>query len=1126
LTVDRLVSTPWFHGVLSLRRRQSTLGRQLVLLGLAVLAIALALPMGSMAPGHPTTPGQAAPSAPLALIHHDLPRVATQGDLVVNASNSPYIISGSPTGVGTFVEAGNVTVLAGGTLELRNVTFVLQQYIGDTGTMAERLSHLYTIADQGTIVLNHSTITSNVGPFNPYSKVYLNVSSGGQLRLNGSGLLFPGWISVYGAGSALELSNQSVIGPNPRQETVSGENQTIGNDSRWAPTLVAAAGAHVTLLNSSYAGTYRDNVSQFGMPGPAIPIADQTTHDLTGTTGSTWTNFALASADTENLTRAVLYRTIASATVTINYESAVNATSSVDALHFGGVYAFGPVSLASGGGSVTVPLPAGAITAINAATFPAFLVSICGGGAYIALGSLNLSATITVDSVSLNVSVALDYNMTIEGAGTVLTAIDSSLQLNWNLTPGTPVNAGRLPPSPWGSNKLLLLDGATGFFANLTIPSALPFAYWNQSAILPDATSTAVFYRWLDVTVLGAGAAPAAGAELTAFYSFDPNQQNNLTATALNQLSSASPALWAYVQHWDAVHQIPGYGVTGVTGEGFLLLASTVLTESTLPEGSFLGAYHVAASLAGVPNGTQWLSASVTPYPSAMDPAGVDQPIHPIVFANYAPSLSVPSSLVLADGIVVANDTVAIGQNLTVQIDVVNSGIGPVTTFSADLEYGQQLPLAPIQVVALQNFGALATGDSKLVNLTWTVSENITGRLGTIHALFYSIVTWNQGVAPDGGSVPATVPVTIVPAYIGLTYSPPTIDLVQGQDVASTGTIQYVGNETATINVTAVGHGGRYFVGQAISKPGSFQLFVTPLFNMTAGTYDLNVSGFYNDRTVYVELPGALTVASTATTAPVPFLQQTFLGLPIWVWIAIIAIAAAGILIALWFLRSQAKGKLVECGECGELIPEAATICPKCGAEFESDLVRCSRCGSTIPSSSAQCPECAAQLLGPEVADPERQGYGDFVEKFRVEAKKELGENYGEGAFWDWYKRQGSFVSFNQWKLQQSQGSRAGMAAPPGSATEPVDLTAQFQSPPPRGGSGGASAPTDTTGAKAGAAATPAPAGGAPPPSGKNAAAPAATPTGGSAAMKACSNCGKEIPPDYLVCPFCGAVTR
>src|SRR4029077_21045035 len=97
---------------------------------------------------------------------------------------------------------------------------------------------------------------------------------------------------------------------------------------------------------------------------------------------------------------------------------------------------------------------------------------------------------------------------------------------------------------------------------------------------------------------------------------------------------------------------------------------------------------------------------------------------------------------------------------------------------------------------------------------------------------------------------------------------------------------------------------------------------------------------------------------------------------------------------------------------------------------------RCSRCGSTIPSNSAVCPECSAQLLGADTADPERQGYQDFVEKFRTEAKKELGDNYGEGAFWDWWKRQPSYVSFNQWKLQQAQGSRAGMTAPPADRAE------------------------------------------------------------------------------------------
>ena len=161
--------------------------------------------------------------------------------------------------------------------------------------------------------------------------------------------------------------------------------------------------------------------------------------------------------------------------------------------------------------------------------------------------------------------------------------------------------------------------------------------------------------------------------------------------------------------------------------------------------------------------------------------------------------------------------------------------------------------------------------------------------------------------------------------------------------------------------------------------------------------------------------------------------------------------------------QRQAKGKLVECGECGNLIPEDATVCPKCGAEFETDLVRCSRCGSTIPANSQVCPECAAQLLGKgeqETSDPERQGYADFVERFRAGARKELGDNYNEGAFWDWWKRQATYLPFSQWKFQQTQGSRAGMTAPPAdSSGDNMAVAAEQLAPaapatPPKKGGG------------------------------------------------------------------------
>ncbi|MGI0133310.1 MAG: zinc ribbon domain-containing protein, partial [Thermoplasmata archaeon] len=279
----------------------------------------------------------------------------------------------------------------------------------------------------------------------------------------------------------------------------------------------------------------------------------------------------------------------------------------------------------------------------------------------------------------------------------------------------------------------------------------------------------------------------------------------------------------------------------------------------------------------------------------------------------------------------------------------------------------------------------------------------------------------------------------------------------------------------------------------------------------------------------------------TVTAPTTNWWQQTFLGLEILYWIIIAIAIVAAILGIVLVSRRQARGKLVECGECGNLIPENATICPKCGAEFESNLVRCSRCGSTIPSNSKVCPECAAQLLGgaeEATKDPERQGYADFIERYRAEAKKELGDNYSEGAFWDWWKRQPTYLSFTQWRLQQGQGTRAGMTAPVESTAEPPRSGAPPSGGgmPPRqgGGGGGASAAPGSTPRGAPppvarpppprpAAASPAAPSAAP---ASNATPPYVEPAPGAAATKPCSNCGREIPPEYLVCPFCSAVTR
>src|SRR5579871_695786 len=487
------------------------------LLGLVILAAPLAVPyLGASlhaGPGIPATaPGATAGAAGLRAAAH--PAVLL-GDLVVTAANSPYLLQGGGKNGSTTVVQGNVTVQTGGTLELRNITLVQEQFIGETGTLAQRLSHLYTITDQGTMTLVHSSIVSYTAPLNPFPKLALNVSNGGQLLLNDSSLAFGGTIDVYGAGTNLTLTNGSSIVPNPAAAGMR-TNETISNDSRYAATLWAGGGAHVGLFDSIYNGTYADNTSFTGTPGPTPPIVDPSDHALTNAAGGTWSNFALQTTDSENLTRAVLYRAISGGALSIAYTAGAPANSTNDAINFGGALAFGPVAFEAGSGVAQVPLAANAVGAINRQGFAAFLGALgAGGGGSVTLGKLDAAATVTVTSITLNVSPAWNYNLTFTGAGTTLTAVDSAIDLNWNLTPGTPVDMNTLPPTPWGSNKLLLQDGAIGYFANVSIPVAPSRASGNQSAILPDATSSAVLYRWFDAAVVGAANATVAGASAT-----------------------------------------------------------------------------------------------------------------------------------------------------------------------------------------------------------------------------------------------------------------------------------------------------------------------------------------------------------------------------------------------------------------------------------------------------------------------------------------------------------------------------------------------------------------------------------------------------------------------------------
>ncbi len=162
------------------------------------------------------------------------------------------------------------------------------------------------------------------------------------------------------------------------------------------------------------------------------------------------------------------------------------------------------------------------------------------------------------------------------------------------------------------------------------------------------------------------------------------------------------------------------------------------------------------------------------------------------------------------------------------------------------------------------------------------------------------------------------------------------------------------------------------------------------------------------------------------------------IGVPLWVWILVILMVLAIIIGFSVYLYKYGLGRMVECGECGALIPEASKRCPKCGVEFESGTAKCSQCGAWIPAISKECPECGAKFATEPMVEEEneyikkmRGEYEEFVNPYREQAKSALGKKYSEAKFAEWWKKQPSYVTFERWLSQEEEKRKvAGTAFP------------------------------------------------------------------------------------------------
>ena len=556
---------------------------------------------------------------------------------------------------------------------------------------------------------------------------------------------------------------------------------------------------------------------------------------------------------------------------------------------------------------------------------------------------------------------------------------------------------------------------------------------------MADNTSHAYLYRWAEFNLTGAGGIlPLSGGQVTTTYAYPANQTNNATTAALNDIQTNNTAIAAYLAYWDGLHNISSYGTSGRGGDVSLLLASNEITGSAPADGFYLGDYHVVVTVPTTVNNSAAFNWSVSAYP-----AGVALGTPGYATADFGPSLNFPSYfaglhvfavVTLAGG--TPSSTVREGQLLTANITLNDTGAAPILSVNAALYYNASSETALDTVNHTVDLTAL--GQKYTFTVSWLVNDSVTGLQGTSFLNNFSVlVIWNDLLPQQGGgSLTDVIGVSIAPSQIKVTFTAPgSSTLVAGHAYTTPVHVVFNGTYAATVVLTARSGANSIVLAEAAIENGTGDLFWTAS-GLTPGTaYTLNLTATYNGKIAYSNASGTFALPAPPPPSAASFLTHKYLGVPLWIWIAIIAAILVGGFLFMRLARRTAAGKLVECGECGALIPENASVCPKCGAEFESDLVRCSRCASTIPANSKSCPECSAQLLGKPgegTDDPERAGYEDFINRYRADGKKELGENYTEGAFWDWWKRQGTYTPFSQWKLQQGQGTaRAGMTAPP-----------------------------------------------------------------------------------------------
>ena len=363
-------------------------------------------------------------------------------------------------------------------------------------------------------------------------------------------------------------------------------------------------------------------------------------------------------------------------------------------------------------------------------------------------------------------------------------------------------------------------------------------------------------------------------------------------------------------------------------------------------------------------------------------------------------------------------DRASLGERVFINFTVANLGMNDASGAKVSLSM-----VDPALKIYNTTFDLMA-GDDKTFNISWVVNG-----VGIAPNNLSVMVSFVDEANPGNNEMQTTLDVVLLvdPRFV--------INL--GSDSVKPGSsLQVFGNVLSADGIPLANTTMQLYYADEVG---------TPISNPVPVTTDS--TGFYTGSiTVPNEASGDLFVTLKIDNGGQPVYGRQSIDLlsdenaiPWWMILAIIAIIAIVIIVFVWYLYRHSLGKMVECGECGSLIPEDSKRCPKCGVVFETGTAKCSECGAWIPANVSECPECHAKFLtepnqeeqGDAYMKAMQEQYDEYVNTYRDQAKAALGVKYSEEKFQEWLKTEPGFLTFEAWLAKREEDKKSGAFACP-----------------------------------------------------------------------------------------------